>query len=116
MSGKFGLMDDPQERPDKAEAKIDLSGFTPVRKRLPVNLAEIDAAAAPHGFVSREAGQPAAAAAPVARRRRAMPAEPARQLAVRLTESQRTRFLSYADRYQLTYHDAITKLLDDVGE
>lgn len=115
MSGKFGLIDDPQERPDQAEGKIDLSGFTPVKKRFPVNLAEIDAAAAPHGFVSREA-VPLAAPGSLIRRRRAMPAEPARQLAVRLSESQYARFLAYADRYQLTYHDAITKLLDHAGE
>jgi hypothetical protein len=116
MSDKFGLMDHPDETPLKAEGKIDLSGFAPVKKRFPVNLAEIDAAAAPHGFVSREAVPIPTASAPIIRRRRAMPAEPARQLAVRLVESQYARFLAYADRYQLTYHDAIRKLLDDAGE
>jgi hypothetical protein len=116
MSGKFGLMDDADESANKAEGKIDLSGFAPVKKRSPINLAEIDAAAAPHGFISREAVPITAVAAPITRRRRAVPAEPARQLAVRLVESQYARFLAYADKYQLTYHDAIKKLLDDAGE
>ena len=50
------------------------------------------------------------------RRRRAVPAEPVRHLAVRMIQSQYDRFVGYADRYQLTYHDAIKKLLDAAGE
>jgi len=116
MSGKFGLMDDSDEVPSASEVKIDLTGFGPIKKRQPLSLAEIDAAAAPHGFISREAGPKFSEVVPPSRRRRTGPAEPARQLAVRLIESQYARFLAYADRYQLTYHDAIKKLLDDAGE
>ena len=116
MSSKFGLIDDPDDVVERSEGKIDLSGFAPVQKRFPINLAEVDAAAAPHGFVSREA-VPAAAEAPTpGRRRRAVPSEPTRHLAVRMVKSQYDRFVGYADRYKLTYHDAIIKLLDTVGE
>jgi hypothetical protein len=45
-----------------------------------------------------------------------VPAEPVRHLAVRMIQSQYDRFVGYADRYQLTYHDAIKKLLDVAGE
>jgi len=108
MSSKFGLIDDPDDVVERSEGKIDLTGFTPVRKRSPIDLAEVDAAAAPHGFVSREA--------PRERRRRAVRSEPTRHLAVRMVKSQYDRFVGYADRYKLTYHDAITKLLDAAGE
>ena len=113
MSSKFGL-DDQEEKPDFPEQKIDLSGFSAVRKRLAIDLDEVDAAAAPHGFISREA-QPKVSQPVGSRRRRAVPPEPARQLAIRLVESQYERFVSYADRYQLTYHDAIRRLLDEAG-
>ncbi|AXC16140.1 hypothetical protein ACPOL_6936 (plasmid) [Acidisarcina polymorpha] len=39
-----------------------------------------------------------------------------RSLAVRMIQSQYDRFVSYANRYELTYHDAIKKLLDSAGE
>ena len=117
MSSKFGLIDDPDDVVERSEGKIDLSGFAPVQKRSPIDLAEVDAAAAPHGFVSREAVPVITeATATPGRRRRAVPAEPTRHLAVRMVQSQYDRFVGYADRYQLTYHDAITKLLDAVGE
>jgi hypothetical protein len=115
MSSKFGLIDDPDDS-GRSEGKIDLSGFAPVQKRSPIDLAEVDAAAAPHGFVSREAVPVVAEAATHGRRRRAVPAEPVRHLAVRMIQSRYDRFVGYADRYQLTYHDAITKLLDAAGE
>ncbi len=116
MSSKFGL-DEPDDVVARSDRKIDLSGFPPVQKRSPIDLAEIDAAAAPHGFVSREAVPVfTAATARPGRRRRAVPAEPARHLAVRMVEAQYDRFVGYADRYKLTYHDAIKKLLDSVGE
>lgn len=116
MSGKFGLMDDADDVVTPAEGKIDLSGFAPVQKRAPVDLAEVDAAAAPHGFVSREATLRVTAPTTHGRRRRAVPAEPVRHLAVRMVESQYDRFVGYADRHQLTYHDAIKRLLDAAGE
>lgn len=116
MSSKFGLIDDPNDAAERSEGKIDLSGFAPVRKRSPIDLAEMDAAAAPHGFVSREALPVVVEAAAPVRRRRAVPSEPTRHLAVRMVKSQYDRFVGYADRYKLTYHDAITKLLDAAGE
>ena len=116
MSSKFGLIDDPDDVVERSEGKIDLSGFAPVKKRSPIDLAEVDAAAAPHGFVSREAAPVFAEVASPGRRRRAVPSEPTRHLAVRMVKSQYDRFVGYADRYKLTYHDAITKLLDAAGE
>lgn len=116
MSSKFGLMDDPDEVVEGPERKIDLSGFAPVRKRSPVDLAEVDAAAAPHGFVSREAIPILEETAAPGRRRRSIPSEPTRHLAVRMVKSQYERFVGYADRYKLTYNDAITRLLDAAGE
>jgi hypothetical protein len=116
MSSKFGLIDDTDDVAERSEGKIDLSGFAPVRKRAPIDLAAVDAAAAPHGFVSREAVHAIAEAATHSRRRRALPSEPTRHLAVRMVQSQYDRFVGYADRYKLTYHDAIKKLLDAAGE
>jgi hypothetical protein len=115
MKGKFGLMDDSDEGAMPPERKIDLSSFAPVQKRPTMDLAEIDAAAAPHGFISREARATSSVFTHMGRRR-AVPAEPARQLAVRMVESQYARFVAYADRHQLTYHDAIRRLLDQAGE
>ncbi len=126
MSNKFGLVDDPDDPGLPNSDRIDLSGFPPVKKRLPIDLVEVDAAAAPHGFVSRESTPiPTTMDAPSSatmthivqsypRRRRVAP-EPARALAVRMTQADYERFVAYADRYQLTYHDAIKKLLDEVG-
>jgi hypothetical protein len=115
MNSKFGLMDDADVI-GQSEGKIDLSGFAPVQKRSPIDLVEVDAAAAPHGFVSREAAPVATETAAPGRRRRAVPAEPTRHLAVRMVVSQYDRFVGYADRYKLTYHDTIKKLLDAAGE
>jgi hypothetical protein len=116
MSSKFGLIDDAVDVAGRSGGKIDLSGFAPVQKRSPIDLAEVDAAAAPHGFVSREAAPVITEVATHGRRRRTVPSEPTRHLAVRMVQSQYDRFVGYADRYQLTYHDAITKLLDAAGE
>ena len=115
MSSKFGLTDDGDDLVERSDRKIDLSGFPPVQKRAPIDLAEMDAAAAPHGFVSREAVPMVSNTSTSGRRRRAVPAEPTRYLAVRMVESQYERFIGYADRYQLTYQDAIKKLLDAAG-
>lgn len=116
MSSKFGLISDADDAPERSDGRIDLSGFAPVQKRSPVNFAEMDAAAAPYGFVSREAAPAITGGATHGRRRRAVPSEPTRHLAVRMVESQYDRFVGYADRYKLTYHDAIKRLLDAAGE
>ena len=116
MRSKFGLIDDADDAVARPEGKIDLSGFPPVQKRPPIDFAEVDAAAAPHGFVSREATPVLTEAATHGRRRRAVQSEPTPHLAVRMVQSQYDRFVGYADRYQLTYQEAITKLLEACGE
>jgi hypothetical protein len=116
MSSKFGLTDDAEEIVERQDGKIDLSGFAPVQKRPPIDFAEVDAAAAPHGFVSREATPLITGVANKQGRRRATTPEARRHLAVRMVKSQYDRFVGYADRYKLTYHDAIAKLLDAAGE
>jgi hypothetical protein len=125
MSNKFGLVDDPEDQ-NSPRPSLDLSSFAPVKKRAPIDLVEVDAAAAPHGFVSRESVPSSIADAPSASavavpaathtRRRLARAEPSRSLAVRMVVPEYDRFVAYADRHQLTYHEAIKKLLDDVGE
>lgn len=110
MAGKFGLVDEPDETPEQPTRMLDLSSFAPVSKRAPIDLARVDAAAASHGFVSREAPSPSP------RRRRVATLAPARALAVRMLESEFRRFVAYADREELTYSDAIQKLLDLAGE
>jgi len=112
VSSKFGLMsDDPETPPADAQAALTqrLSAFPSGTRPAPLALREVDAAAAAHGFVSREqtVNRP--------RRRRFAVTEPTRHLAIRLPESQYNRFVSYADHLKLTYHDALRQLLDQVG-
>lgn len=121
---KFGLLDDsePALAPDVTFTER-LAAFPNVRPRIAPDLAAIDAAAAPHGFVSRES-EPASSSrvlqpslpAVKGRRRRAVPSEPTRHLAIRLTASAYDRFVAYADRQQLTYHDALIELMNIAGE
>lgn len=162
---KFGLMDGEPEQNEQDTAPTQpslsdrLARFGAVAPRPQVDLAAADAAAAQHGFVSREApppvaqqpyagyvapgyqggagyGQPAqgypapgydGAGYPVQgyppqsqfgapsrmRRRRNMPMEPTRHLAIRLTASQYDRFVAYADLHRLTYHEALVQLMDE---
>ncbi len=112
---KFGLMDEEEAEEPQGTLTDRLAMFQPVRPKAIGDVAAMDAAAAEHGFISREAPPPAPAR-PVGRRRRAVPAEPTRHLAIRLTASAYDRFVAYADRHQLTYHDALGQLLDDCGE
>ena len=112
MSSKFGLpSDDPGSSQVDSQAALTqrLSAFPPAARPAPLALREVDAAAAAHGFVSREqtVSRP--------RRRRIAVAEPTRHLAIRLPESQYNRFVLYADKFKLTYHDALRHLLDQVG-
>ena len=110
---KFGLLDESEEH---SEEPINLSeklaGFAAVRPRALADLAAVDAAGAAHGFVSREP-TPTSTTLQQGRRRRAIPSEPTRHLAIRLTASGYDRFVAYADRHQLTYHDALSKLMDE---
>jgi hypothetical protein len=115
---KFGLLSDEEgDSSSEQDTLTDrLSSFPAVRPRVPIDIQAMDDAAAPHGFVSREA-TPLQPYAPIQnRRRRSVPTEPTRHLAIRLVSSQYNRFVAYADRYELTYHDALKKLMDTAGE
>lgn len=110
---KFGLLE--EEEPAEKSISERLSSFRAVRPRATVDLPAIDAAAAPHGFVSREAPIVPVESRAQGRRRRAIPSEPTRHLAIRLPASGYDRFVAYADNKRLTYHDALLELLDAVG-
>ena len=115
---KFGLLDDDESPaiPTRTATMSDrIAAFPPVRSRGAIDFAAIDAAAAPHGFVSRESSE-VGVSRPVGRRRRAIPSEPTRHLAIRLNEGAYDRFVAYADRYKLTYHEALIRLLELAGE
>lgn len=109
---KFGLMDEGDEITTIGDR---IAAFPSIRPREKLDLDAVDAAGAPHGFISREAAVPINGPA-VSRRRRAIPSEPTRHLAIRLNSSVYGRFVAFADRYKLTYHDALIRLLDDAAE
>ena len=102
---KFGLLDADEEAAAEASLAERLAAFPGVTRHA-IDLAAVDAAGAAHGFVSREVGEGSG------RRRRAVPSEPTRHLAIRLTSSAYDRFVAYADRYKLTYHEALVRLMD----
>lgn len=106
---KFGLLDAEEMSASDASLMDRLAAFPAVKPRPTVDLAAVDAAAAPHGFISREVTEQKEQHG---RRRRAIPSEPTRHLAIRLTASAYDRFVHYADRHKLTYHDALVLLLD----
>lgn len=110
---KFGL--DSPASDDTHRVPRDLSErlaeFPAVTTRHTIDVTASDAAAAAHGFVSREA----APQTTTKTRRRVGVVEPTRHLAIRLTETQYARFVAYADEYQLTYQDAVVRLLDRTG-
>ena len=112
---KFGLEPESGSNDDPSVSER-LAAFPRVQPRVKLDLAAVDAAAAPHGFVSREAlpaiSQPSVAQG---RRRRLGTPEPTRHLAIRLTVRQYDRFVAYADQHQLTYHDALAQLLDEAS-
>lgn len=112
---KFGLLESDSEIGSSQQTISDrLAEFSTTRQRHAIDIAQVDAAAAPHGFVSREPkeAQTESASPLRAKRRRAVPPELTRHLALRLTSGQYDRFVAYADRYQLTYQDALIRLLD----
>ena len=113
---KFGLVSDEEDLLQTTNTSLSdiLASFPAAAPKHRIDVAAMDAAAAPHGFVSREAASTTPPQARVSRRRRINPAEPTRHLAIRLTESQYERFVAYADRFKLTYHDALSSLLDKV--
>ena len=114
---KFGLMDEGQESTGKSSSTAvfaeKLAAFPLTTPKHRIDVAAMDAAAAAHGFISREVpNSPTPTYKPAGRRRRTMQVEPTRHLAIRLTASQYDRFVAYADRHKLTYHDALTQLID----
>ena len=112
---KFGLMDDPDDDASHVNPSLSekLASFPAAAPKHRIDLAAADAAAAPHGFVSRDPSSSTntSPTRPL-RRRRLMPVEPTRHLAIRLTASQYDRFVAYADKHKLTYHDALARLLE----
>lgn len=107
---KFGLLEEKSKAPSGASLTDRLASFPPVRSRVSPDLAAMDAAAAEHGFVSREVPTQAEIRS-AGRRRKAVSAEPTRHLAIRLPASAYDRFVAYADGKKLTYHDALVELL-----
>ncbi len=106
--GKFGFIPEEEEQPQDLALQFEP---TPVHRPLH-SIQESDLVAEAAGFASRERSAP-----PEPTRRRRVNREPAtRALAIRMTESQFTRFLRYADRHELTYSDTIAHLLDIAGE
>lgn len=106
---KFGFSsaDTNEETPDDL-----LLTFRPTPiNRADSSMEEVDRVAEAAGFASREQSR----VAPPTRRRRAVPPEPTRQVAVRMSEALYRRFVQYADKHQLTYQDAIAQLLDEVS-
>ncbi|RXH54794.1 hypothetical protein [Granulicella sibirica] len=109
---KFGLMDPGDEPKRETTLTERLAAFSPVKPRSTPDLAAIDSAAAQHGFVSRELPDIQASEQP-GRRRRAIPSEPTRHLAIRLSASAYNRFVAYADHHKVTYHEALIRLMDE---
>lgn len=112
---KFGLLHEEEELPsaDLERFSEKLAAFAPTAPKHRIDLVASDAAAAAHGFVSREPASIPIPVFPSGRRRRLTPVEPTRHLAIRLTASQYDRFVAYADKHKLTYHDALSRLLDE---
>ena len=115
---KFGLLDEEEaEATEAASFSERLASFPPAAPKHRIDIAAMDAAAAPHGFVSREVSTaPPLSQLQQGRRRRLLSSEPTRHLAIRLTTTQYERFVAYADKHKLTYHDALARLLDSAGD
>jgi hypothetical protein len=110
---KFGLPADTESSGSPPSSISDrLANFQPSTPRK-INIEEVDSAAAPHGFVSRE---PIETGPPANRRRRRAKKEPTRNLGIRLPLSQFERFVEYADKHGIGYHDAIKRLLDQATD
>ncbi len=111
MSNSFGL---PDVRPDQADSPTPtpqpdlsarLASFKPTAPRR-IDTAAVDAAAAPHGFTSRE---------PTPRKRRRLAPRVPRpnNMGIRLSDLEKERFIAFADRNQLpNYSEAKVRLLD----
>lgn len=114
-SNKFGL---PEEEPAPVEREVGslnrrIANFQPSQPKN-INLEEVDSAAAPHGFVSREPTF-VVNRSETRRPRRKIMTEPTRNMGIRLGVSQYDRFVAYADKHRLSYHEALIRLLDQAG-
>jgi hypothetical protein len=107
--GNFGLEELARDKPSASSTAPDLStrlaNFKPNAPRR-IDTAIVDAAAAPHGFISREQALP--------KRRRVAPREPRpNNMGIRLSDGEKARFIAFADKHKSqNYSEAIVKLLD----
>ena len=116
---KFGLIEEEEPIstvPNTPSFSERLAAFPTVAPKHTIDIEAMDAAAAPHGFVSRESSPAQSVPRQQGRRRRIVTVEPTRHLAIRLAASQYDRFVAYADRHKLTYHEALIRLLEAAGE
>jgi hypothetical protein len=105
----FGLEELAQDKSSVSSTAPDLSTRLASFKATPprrIDTAIVDAAAAPHGFTSREPTPP--------KRRRVAPREPRpNNMGIRLSDREKERFVGFADKHKLqNYSEAIVKLLD----
>jgi hypothetical protein len=106
---KFGLDLEPEEADaPKNDMATRLANFPPSTPKTAIDLTAADAAAAQHGFISREATPK--------RRRRVVPSEPKRQLSILMPVSKYERFVAYADRHRLTYEEVIARFLEQARD
>lgn len=102
---KFGLDLGPEPTAQPvADLASKLANFPPSSPKTGIDIKAADAAAAPLGFVSREATP--------RRRRRVVPSEPKRQLSILMPVSKYERFVAYADRHRMTYEEVISRFLE----
>lgn len=112
MADKFGLgLDEPESASQSQGTGPSLASMISTlpnpKPRPVVSIQQLDAAAAPHGFTSRENK--------VVQRRRIPGNEPSKHLAMRLKVSDYKRFQDYADENRLSYPEAFRKLMDAAG-
>lgn len=112
MSNSFNLPDlrpgqdaSPTPQPDLFAR---LASFKPSPPRR-IDTAAVDAAAAPHGFTSREPSPPT--------RRRVAPREDRpKNLGIRLSVAEKDRFMAFADKHQIPNYSEVIVLLLDIAE
>jgi hypothetical protein len=106
------LSEPDKDDPLTQDMSSRLSQFAASKPETRINVAEVDAAAARHGFSSREPGTQLAAPPSSGRGRRKVAKEPTRDLSFRLGYSEMDRFQAFADQHKLTYQKAVVMLLD----
>ncbi len=105
----FGLPELTADKSQSPSTEPDLSSrlanFKPTTPRR-IDTATVDATAAVHGFTSREPTPP--------KRRRVAPRVPRpNNMGIRLSDSEKARFVAFADKHRLNnYAEAIVRLLE----